>query len=57
MTASEVYASLDSVDDAAMDDFYEKLQDAFDDIPNPDLKILIGISMPNWAAPVEDSKP
>lgn len=41
-TVVQVYTPTDSADDAAKDDFYEKLQDVFNDIPNHDLKILIG---------------
>lgn len=38
----QVYAPMHSTDDMAKDEFYKKLQNVFDDIPNHDLKILIG---------------
>uniref|UniRef100_A0A915K5A4 Craniofacial development protein 2-like n=1 Tax=Romanomermis culicivorax TaxID=13658 RepID=A0A915K5A4_ROMCU len=41
-TVVQVYALMDSAEDTVKNDFYNQLQDIFDDIPNDDLKILIG---------------
>uniref|UniRef100_A0A915J2K9 Craniofacial development protein 2-like n=1 Tax=Romanomermis culicivorax TaxID=13658 RepID=A0A915J2K9_ROMCU len=41
-TVVQVYAPMDSSEDTVKNDFYDQLQDVFDDIPNHNLKILIG---------------
>lgn len=41
-TIVQVYAPTDNTEDAFKDNFYDQLQDIFNDIPNYDLKILIG---------------
>lgn len=41
-TVKQAYAPMDSADDAAKDNFYEQLQNVFDDVPNHELKVLIG---------------
>uniref|UniRef100_A0A915KF01 Uncharacterized protein n=1 Tax=Romanomermis culicivorax TaxID=13658 RepID=A0A915KF01_ROMCU len=41
-TVVQVYAPMDGAEDTVKNDFYDQLQDVFHDIPNRDLKILIG---------------